>query len=45
MYLFPDIQDMLKDFERLLSDKLAISADKDALTDQVADFDPYYPYY
>ena len=33
---------MLKDFERLLADKLAISADKDALTDQVADFDPLY---
>ena len=33
---------MLREFENLLSDKLAISADKDTLKDQVADFEPLY---
>ena len=39
---FTDVQDMLRQFEDLLSDKLAISADKDTLKDQVSDFEPLY---
>ena len=37
-----DVQDMLREFEQLLSDKLAISADKDTLKHQVSEFDPLY---
>ena len=33
---------MLREFENLLSDKLQISADKDTLKEQVADFEPLY---
>jgi dystonin len=37
-----DVQDMLNEFEQLLSEKLAISADKDTLRQQVQDFEPLY---
>ena len=42
MYFPTDVQDMLREFENLLSDKLQISADKDTLKEQVADFEPLY---
>ena len=42
MYFPADVQDMLREFENLLSDKLQISADKDTLKEQVADFEPLY---
>ena len=37
-----DVQDMLREFEQLLSDKLAVSADKDTLKHQVQEFVPLY---
>ena len=42
LYFPADVQDMLREFENLLSDKLQISADKDTLKEQVADFEPLY---
>jgi len=35
-------QDMLREFESLLSDKLAVSADRDVLKEQIQDFEPLY---
>ena len=37
-----DVQDMLREFEQLLSDKLAVSADKDVLKQQMQEFEPIY---
>ena len=34
--------DLLRDFEQALSDKLAVSADKDVLKQQIAEFEPLY---
>ena len=36
------VQDMLREFESLLSDKLAVSADKEVLKQQIQDFEPLY---
>merc|ERR1712223_2021343 len=37
-----EIMDMLNQFDRMLSEKLAVSADKDILQRQIQDFEPLY---
>ena len=36
------MSDMLREFEQMLSDKLAVSADKDVLKQQIQEFEPLY---